>query len=64
MGLTLSRPDAARGWTVHRAAPESLLVAWHDRLGVFGFAARPGLALFFDGPALEEIGRFVDEANE
>ena len=54
-----------RGWTVHDAATGELLgsVEWHDRLGVYGFASRPGLPLFFDGPALEEIGRFVDEAN-
>ena len=38
-------------------------VAWHDRLGAYGFASRPGLPLFFDRQALEEIGRFVDGAN-
>ena len=54
-----------RGWTVHRAATGELLgsVEWHDQLGVYGFAARPGLALTFDGRALEAIGHFVDEAN-
>jgi len=54
-----------RGWTVRDAANGELLgsVEWHDRLGVYGFASRPGLPLFFDGLGLEEIGRFVDEAN-
>jgi hypothetical protein len=66
MGLTFE-PHATppRGWTVRREATGELLgsVEWHDRLGVYGFAARPGLALTFDGRALEAIGRFVDEAN-
>ena len=54
-----------RGWSVRDAANGELLgsVEWHDRLGVYGFASRPGLPLFFDRSALEEIGRFVDEAN-
>ena len=54
-----------RGWTVRNAATGELLgsVEWHDQLGVYGFASRHGLPLFFDGLALEEIGRFVDEAN-
>lgn len=54
-----------RGWTVRDAATGELLgsVEWHDRLGVYGFASRPGLPLFFDGPAFEEIGRFIDGAN-
>jgi hypothetical protein len=65
MGLIFEPTTTPRGWTVHRAATGELLgsVEWHDRLGVYGFAARPGLALVFDHRALEAIGHFVDEAN-
>ena len=55
-----------RGWTVHRAATGELLgsVEWHDQLGVYGFAARPGLALVFDHRALEAIGRNPEAAGK
>ena len=54
-----------RGWTVHDAATGELLgsVEWHDRLGVYGFAVAPWPAAVLRRSALEEIGRFVDEAN-
>ena len=65
MGLIFEPTTTPRGWTVHREATGELLgsVEWHDKLGVYGFAARPGLALTFDGRALEAIGRIVDEVN-
>jgi len=64
MGLIFEPTTSPSGWTVRRAANGEVLgsVEWHYRLGVYGFAA-PGLALTFDGRALEAIGRFVDEAN-
>lgn len=54
-----------RAWTVRTAVTGELLgsVEWHDRLGVFGFAARPGLPFFFDAAALEWIGSFLDGVN-
>ena len=57
--------DQSRSWTVLDGEIGDLLgcVGWLDTLGVYGFGAVPGVAVFSDPAVMQRVGRFLDEVN-